>query len=375
MKGCIRLALVIVLIAGALALSPTVLHAQWLYVNDNNVTTAGNTVTGFRNLPAAALFPIPGSPWPTGGTGLPYYFALKNQAMWTLGTPAGKACLFISDPGVSPGFPAGDIAVYTVNTGTGALTPAAPFRYASPGANSGNAFGIALAAGGKTLYAGYTASNTIVVWKVVWNGANCLLSFATQIPAIGASGGSIDGMSESRNFRNLVVAYADGSVQSFITPGYGITPACATPTITTGFVDGNGGLAAGVDITRDGNYAIFGDASAMTEVEVIQLPIACGITTVDYGGTIVASGVFLGSGVNSNNVWISPTGAYLYIANNSSGQITTARLAGPIVGGLAVGCSAGIYQSHHAVQLGLLGLRRRDPNPADGWHRRPNVRG
>lgn len=323
------------------ALFPAAAHAQrWVYVNDNNGNPNLNTVTGFLNVPAATLArPFVGEPaagWPTGGTGLVNYYAAKNQAIWKLGTPPGKACLFVSDPAPSAGFPAGDIAVFTVNTVTGVLVPAAPPRYASPGANNGTTAGIQLAAGAKTLYAAYTTSNTIVVWKVTWNGTNCLLKFGTQIAAVGLHGGSVDGMSESHNYSTLVVAYADGSVQSFSTPGYGIAAApCAGPIITTGFTDGNGGVAAGVDITANSGFAIFGDASAVTELEISPLPITCATLTTDYGGTIVASATNLGPGVSSNNVWLSPNGLFIYVANNSSGQITTATFAQPVVTGQA----------------------------------------
>lgn len=202
--------------------------------------------------------------------------------------------------------------MFNVTNATGVLALAVPPRYASPGANSGNLYGIPLAAGAKALYAAYTASNTIVVWRLSWNGANCVLAFATQVAAVGLSGGSVDGMSESHNFRTLVVAYADGSIQSFTTPGVGIIPNCAAAINSTGFTDGNNGVPAGVDITADSRYAIFGDASTVTELETAKLPIACATVTKDFGGSIVANASNLGPGANSNNVWLSPNGT-LYL--------------------------------------------------------------
>jgi hypothetical protein len=331
MRNFLKLCSVVSLFAVTFALFPVALHAQrWVYVNDNNSTTNANTVTGFSNVPAATLTLIPGTPWATGGTGRGNYFALQNQALYTLGTPAGTACLFISDPSPGTGFPNGDIAVFTVNTVTGALVQAAPFRYVSPNGFSGNAVGIPLATGGKTLYAGWTLSKWIEVWAigVTTNPFNCKLTYRHKVAAAGVAGGRIDGMRESPNFKTLVVAYGDGSIESFTTVGYGITKTpCAVPINSTGFVDGNNGYPAGVDIAKDSQYAVFGDSTPsgtnVTELETARLPITCATLTKDFGGPIVASGTNLGPGKVSNNVWLSPDGSFIYVANNDSGQVTT----------------------------------------------------
>lgn len=343
MRNFLKTCSLVVLFAPTFALFPPTLHAQWLYVNNNNAIANTNTVTGFNNTVHTTLLPfIPGSPWPTMGTGLGTALALQNQALYTLGIPPGSACLFISDPAPGSGFPAGDIAAFSVNTATGMLT--LTNRYASPGANSGNLYGIALTTGNATLYAGYTASNTIGVWSITWNGAQCQLTFSAQIAAVGLHGGFIDGMREAPNFKALVVAYTDGSIESFMTAGFGIAAApCPTPIDSTGFIDGNDGTPAGVDITKDSKYAIFGDSSnGVTELETAKLPITCNTLTKDFGGSIVASGSNLGPGVNSNNVWLSPNEQFIYVANNHSRTVTTVAYAEvPNTMALATGCTAG----------------------------------
>jgi hypothetical protein len=346
-RNFVKLFSLVMLFVVAVALFPPTMHAQrWVYVNDNNPTNGGNTATGFSNIPAATLVrPFAGEPpagWPTNGTGLGAFFALQNQALYTF-TPGGTACLFISDPAPSVGYPNGDIAAFRVTTATGVLAPTG--RFPSPNVNSGNLAGIALATGKETLYAGWTLTNMIEVWRI--NAAACTLTYQTQIPALGLNGGRIDGMRESPNSRTLVVAYDDGSVQSFTTTGFTIaaTP-CPVPINSTGFTDGNKGLPAGVDITKNSQYAIFGDASAIlsnkTELETVPLPIACNSVTKDFGGIIVASGTNLGPGGSSNNVWLSPNGLFIYVANNLSGQVTTADYAEvPDTMALAAGCTAG----------------------------------
>jgi hypothetical protein len=347
MKYFVKVFSLVSLFAVVFALFPATARAQrWVYVNDNNGNANANTATGFMNLPVNKLLPIGGSPWATHGTGLGNTLAVKNQALYTLGTPPNTACLFISDPAPSTGFPNGDIAAFTVNTVTGVLVLTG--RFASPPGNSGNRGGIPLATGAKVLYAGYTASNNIVVWHVIVSTSGvCKLIFSAQIAAAGLRGGFVNGMRETPNFRTLVVGYGDGSIQSFTTPGAGIVAApCAAPIISTGFTDGNSGEPAGVDIPRDSRYAVFGDSNPnfnnATELETAPLPLACATITKDFGGPIVASATFLGGAKDASNVWLSPNGLFIYVANASSQAITTVGYnEGLNTMALAAGCTAG----------------------------------
>jgi hypothetical protein len=57
-----KLCSLVSLFAFPLALFPSTVHAQWVYVNDNNyATTATNTAYGFKNS-GTALTAIPGEP-------------------------------------------------------------------------------------------------------------------------------------------------------------------------------------------------------------------------------------------------------------------------------------------------------------------------
>jgi hypothetical protein len=140
-------------------------------------------------------------------------------------------------------------------------------------------------------------------------------------PVTPLNGGNISGIAEANNGNYLVVTYNDGSIQSFSTPASGaINPTCATAIDSTGFLN-QGSMPAGVDITNDGRYAVFGDISGPypygpTELETIKVPISCTATTKDFGGTAVASSTHLGSFSNSENVWISPDDQLIYVSNN-----------------------------------------------------------
>jgi hypothetical protein len=356
MKVIFRLSLVGCLVAAMLALFPAAAHAQWVYVNDNNGNFNANTATGFMNIPVNKLLPIGGSPWATGGTGLGNTLAVKNQELYTLGIPPGFACLFISDPAPSTGFPTGDIATFTVTTGNGAL--ALTGRFVAPGGLSGNRGGIPLAAGGKVLYAAYTASNRIVVWRVSWTGNGCNLTYVTQKPAAGLHGGYVNGMREAPNFKTLVVAYGDGSIESYSTPGVALNAApCPVPINSTGFTDGNNGEPAGVDIAKNSLYAVFGDttvagAANPTELETVPLPIVCNSITKDFGGPIVASATFLGNAADASNLWLSPNMNFIYVSNYISRAITTVDYnEGLNTMALAAGCTVG-----HTNPTGLRAL-------------------
>jgi hypothetical protein len=137
----------------------------------------------------------------------------------------------------------------------------------------------------------------------------------------------VDGMSVSANAKHLVAANGDGSVQSFSITGGALMPDCA-PQDSQGFTDGNHGVPAGVDITANSQLAIFGDANrsatAIAELEIAQLPIACSTApTKDFGGPHGANFTNLGPGVHGKNIWLSPNGKFIYVANNESKQITT----------------------------------------------------
>jgi hypothetical protein len=301
------------------------LHAQWVYINDNDSTTNLNSVWGFSNVPVTSLVQIPGEPnagWLSGGTSSLHTDAVKDQATYN---SYGTSCLFISEPLASTGFPNGDIAAYKVNSGNGILTLVGQF--ANPVGNSGTTYGIALTTRvkGPTLYAGYSTSNTIVSWQIDLGG-NCKLTPSHQLAVLPLNGGQINGLAESHDGRYLVATYLDGSIESFETPQNGTIvaglPSCPSAINSTGYIN-QGSFPAGVDITKDSKYAVFGDRSGgntsyhgPTELETVRLPITCARVTKDFGGTAVASATNLGSNIDSTNVWISPNEQFIYVTNN-----------------------------------------------------------
>jgi hypothetical protein len=352
MKNLLKLCSLASLLAVTLALFPSTLRAQWVYVNDNVPAPPGrNTVAGFKNA-ANALVPTAPPAWATLGTSALNTDATKDQALFS--TPS-LVCLYVADPLKSPGRPHGDIAGFKVNPVNGKLTWKGRFVYPFP-ANDGTTYGIALTVrqGNPTLYAGFSKSNTIVSYKI--NPINCHLTYEHGLAVSPLHGGSIGGMAESPDGTTLVVSFNDGSIETLETPAnYAIHALpCPVAINSTGWGDGNHGFPYGVDITKDSLYAIFGDRSGgngthgPTELEVLPLPInaACTTVTTDFGGSIpgCASGTCLGTYIDSTNVWLSPDESVIYVTNNGPQPpqgITTVTYAEPFGLALAAGCAPG----------------------------------
>jgi hypothetical protein len=335
---------------------PPTAPKYWLYVNDNNnggSASGKNTVYGFHNSPANDLVAIGGEPslgWPSHGNNVVHNQIVKDQAMYAFSSDEG--CLFVSESLPSPGMPNGDIAAFRVDGNTGVLYFSGRFAIAAGNTNSGIA--LTTRKTPPTLYAGYSGSNTIAAWKI--DNSKCGLTLKNQLAVTSLNGGAISGMAETPNGTDLVVSYGDGSIQSIKTiPGFSLIPDCATAIDSTGHTDGNNGFPEQVDITSDSLYAVFGDQPGVsppfgpTELEMIPLPIGCSSVTTDFGGSIVANGSFLGSNLDSTDIWISPDENFIYITNEdptkTPGFTTVAfnesAFPGTATMSLATGCTAG----------------------------------
>jgi len=325
-----RLVLVSVAALAVTLLSPFQLQAQYVYVNDNNPGSGSNTATGYVTVAGPALSIVTGSPFATTSTG---YGALPapNQQV-AISYSASQNCLFVSDPLGNSAFPTGDFAAFSINPSNGILTLVGNFNDPSntSGANKLLPLAIDRRVGFVYLFAAFTGEGKIAFYKI--NTSTCQAFWSTSTPAVGLSGGSpVVSMAVSKAGPHvLVVSYGDGSIQSFKIGGGVLTPLAIFN--STGFTN-QSGRPQSVDISKNGKFAVFGDArSGVAEVEVAKILSPSGnlAPTVDYGGPAVASGVNLGPGIDSQNVWLSPGmvlgNFYLYITNNGSGQVTTARM-------------------------------------------------
>ncbi len=180
--------------------------------------------------------------------------------------------------------------------------------------------GIGLAVNAKYLYAGYTASQTLGVFAT---SPGCGLTFLQDVPAAGEQGGGPTGIAVNGSI--LVVTYGDGSIQSFdVTSGIPVpnndlrdSRGFAGP--ITGLNSPLGNIPNGVDLSQDGRWAIFGDTSTLSLVEVSSL-----FTLAHEALAPTRTFYTLGTNVDAATVRLSPDGTLLYMVNTESGTVTAA---------------------------------------------------
>jgi WD40 repeat protein len=323
MKGMIKMSWILCLaITGAGLLPATARAQQFIYTNNNNYDT-GNTTTALQ-VAGAGLTVI--NTYSTGGASAGGgYFAETSVAG---AHTASNTCLFVSNGGDST------ISAFTVNTGTGVLTPVtgSPF---SAGVSGDQQYGIGLTVGkNKALFAGNTGFESISYLGIQ---ANCSLSAATVIN----TPGSPDGMKVTPNGKYLIAAYL-GSVDAFKID-------YSTQSLTETGPFAAEGAAAGVEIACDNATVYFGDATTNIEVEVFRL--------MSDGQMSEVNNFSSNDGVNSNNVLLSSDGKTLYVSSTMSNQITS--LAAGSGGSLTYGSTLTL-QGAPQYSLGLAAPKSGD---------------
>ena len=167
--------------------------------------------------------------------------------------------------------------------------------------------GIGLVNNSTYLYASYSSSNTIATFAIL---SGCALNFLGDISPLGKNSGNVKGMAVHSNM--LVVTYGDGSIESFNVAA-GIPVSNGDLQNATGYVHSS--FPTGVDITADGDFAIFGDQSSTTTIEVSDISSGRLTKTVLYN---------LGAAGDSASIYLSPDETLLYIANTSVGRVSAA---------------------------------------------------
>jgi hypothetical protein len=192
--------------------------------------------------------------------------------------------------------------------------------------DTGASNGVGLAVNSKYLYASFTDDSAIGTFKVL---PDCGIKFVGDITVAGLQGGTIDGMFIHGNI--MVTSYGDGSIQSFNISG-GVPVSNGDEQNSTASKKGTSDTYPnGIDITQDGHYAIFGDTSPFTVVEVSDISSGKLTPTVVY---------HLGDAINSSNILLSPDETLLYISNNQGDRISAAFFD-TSTGKLTKGCASG----------------------------------
>jgi Lactonase, 7-bladed beta-propeller len=220
------------------------------------------------------------------------YFAASRVSVLHSTT---SACAFLSIGG------SGEISALDLHTqrNVGDFSAAAT--------DSGLSNGIGLVNNGSYLYASFSSSDTLATFSVL---QGCGLQFLGDISPSGKHQGNVKGMALHGDM--LVVAYGEGSIESFNISD-GIPVSNDDLQNATGYNTDR--FPSGVDISPDGRYAIFGDMSITTTIEVSAISSGKLTKTVLYN---------LGPANDATSVLFSPDGSLIYIANTGSGKVTAA---------------------------------------------------
>jgi hypothetical protein len=288
----------------ALVFMTTALSAaspNYVITNDDNQYPAVNSASIYSIGSGGALNLV--TTITTGGYGRGGgYYAMGRVNVLRSKT---QNCAYIGDALGPNNMRPGDVAAIDMNTLK--LTGTYPGSALDSGALWGT--GLTENPAGTFLFAAYSTSGTLATYA---QDADCKLTYKSEIITIGANVGPVDGMRVTPNGKYLIVAYSDASIGS-----YSIDPKTGALTLISRYLVTDSGLAAGVDITADGKWALFGTNSLGTGGEVE-------VAAINANGTLGATVGYIpiGQGNNSSNVWLSPDETYVYISNNYSGQIT-----------------------------------------------------
>jgi 6-phosphogluconolactonase (cycloisomerase 2 family) len=185
--------------------------------------------------------------------------------------------------------------------------------------------GVGLAVNAQYLYAGFSDFSTIGTFQVQ---PGCSLTFVNDVSVSGLQGGIVSAMALHGN--TLIATYSDGSIESFnISSGTPVSN--GDKQNSTAYIQSQGATYPnGIDITQDGHYAIFGDTSMTTSIEVSDISSGKLTKTVSYD---------LGGAINSSNIMLSPDETLLYISN-SQGDRISAAFFNANTGTLSSGCTS-----------------------------------
>ncbi len=318
-----RIALGVVLIWG---FASGAIGQGFVYTNDD---VAPNTVSGFAAAPSGVLTPLPGSPYPTGGSGTAIGFFAANRIV-----PVGSF-LYAANDG------SGDVSGFSIQPVTGVLTPVpgSPF----PAAGSGVDITLAASPGGRFLMAGF--GTVVNVYRIAATGA--------LIPIVGSPfplPAPANGMKVTPDGRFLAVGVNGAVAVLAIAADGSLGPVPGSP-----FPDGGPGLAAGVDVDCRSARLFAGEANAAaTIVDVFDIAPNGALAPI-AGSPFVAA-----AGKNSNVPLLSPDDKRLFVSNQVSATVTVFDVAAggaltPVAGSpFAVGPGATLTSGLATDRAGAL---------------------
>ena len=312
----------------------------YVMVNDDLTAAFGNNTLSY--------FAVGGSP--TSPT-LTYQNSVPAGGMGAGGSNFG-ALSAISQPG------SGAQCLYVTNAGSAQIgviniqSQQLAGVFSASADDAGTSNGIGLALNQNYLYASFSDSNTIGTFQIL---SGCQLSFVGDISVGGLNGGIVYAIAAHGNL--LIATFGDGSIQSFNIAG-GTPVANNDLQNSTGYIADYNNLPAGIDITEDGHYAIFGDGAIFTVVEVSDISsgklAATRVYNLGASSTAVSPGGLL-PGNTSASVRLNPDESLLFIGNNQSGMVAAAFF-NPASGAITPGCTSRQLRGYYNVWPFLGGV-------------------
>jgi hypothetical protein len=166
---------------------------------------------------------------------------------------------------------------------------------------------------GTYLYAAFDGSKKIATFQV---NAGCGLTFLGDVSASGLNYPYSGVNSMALHGGILVVTYGEGSIQSFnISAGLPVSNGDEQDASGHSY----GYAPVGVDISKNGQYAVFGDVGGVVAVETSDIYSGKLTPTVFYDN--------LGAGTGSTAVRLSPNDDLLYITDRGTKQVTAVKFS------------------------------------------------
>jgi hypothetical protein len=312
-----------------------VLLAACTYAAASSAATVGSFLVTNNDVP---LFNPPQGP---AGSTVTFYSIESNGAL------ANKVVVPTGGVGISGGFfassriavlpQANDVCVFAANAASGNIsginagTQTVTGTFPASSTDTATSNGIGLAANTNYLYATYSTSSTIATFTVE---SGCTLAFVGDVFTVGLNAGVVGGMVVHGSI--MVVTYGDGSIASFNIAG-GLPVSNGDAQNSTGFA--NDHVPNGVDITADGHYAIFGDASTVTTLEVSDISSGELTPTIAYD---------VGKSWNSGNLRLTPDESLIIVSNNSGGAVTAVPF-NKSTGTISPGCTSAALRGFYST--------------------------
>ncbi|MBZ5508941.1 MAG: beta-propeller fold lactonase family protein [Acidobacteriia bacterium] len=282
------LAIALLVPAGAQA------QGNYVYVNDQ---TVANSINAYSVSSTGALTPLAGSPYSTGGVGLP----VTCYGLSRITISSATNLMFVANTGDQT------ISVFQINPASGALTLVAGSPFAS-GLTLDACQGMSLAVTPDGAFLMASSNGQINTFSVAASGA--LAPFASTANCCTPMAGMV--ISANGNF--LAVSN-ENSVSVYTIAAGVLTPVLGSPFPKTGT-----GFISGLDFSCAGDRLYGGEATSTTTITDAWTVNASGALTPVPGSP------FHTTGTNSNDVHLSPDNTLLFESNQLSNSVNASNI-------------------------------------------------